>query len=69
MDNNYDLETLWQHLLSREPYKVQSAFSGLDKESQREVLEHLTRMSVEADWHPEQRISAQAALKALDLTS
>jgi hypothetical protein len=67
MDNNIDLETLWNDLLSRESRKVQRAFSRLDKESQQAVLQHLTRMSVEAGWHSEQRISAKAALKALAL--
>jgi NADH:ubiquinone oxidoreductase subunit E len=65
MNNNIDLEMLWNELLSRETRKVQRAFSRLDKDSQQAVLQHLTRISVEGGWHPEQRISAETALKAL----
>jgi len=65
MDVNFDLEKLWNALLSRDPERVQIAFRGLDEESQQAVLQHLTRMSIEDGWHAEQRISAAAALKAL----
>jgi hypothetical protein len=66
MDENIDLEELWNDLLSRESKKVQRAFSRLDKKSQQVVVQHLNRMAVEAGWHPEQRISAEAAIKALE---
>jgi hypothetical protein len=66
MDENIDLEILWNDLLSRDSKQVQRAFSRLDEESRQAVLQHLNRMAVEAGWHPEQRISAEAALKALD---
>jgi len=65
VDQNLDLEKLWNALLSRDPEQVQFAFRGLDKERQQAVLQHLTRMSIENGWHAEQRISAEAALKAL----
>lgn len=65
MDQNFDIEKIWNAILSRDPAQVRFAFGGLDKESQQAVLQHLTRMSIEDGWHIEQRISAEAALKAL----
>lgn len=65
MDDNYELEQLWNDLLSREDRKIRKAFTILDEESQQAVLRHLNRMSEEPGWHPEQRISAKAALRAL----
>ena len=59
------LEKTWDALLSREPEKIVQTFSTLDPDSQHVVLEHLKNMVSEAGWHPEQVISAQAALKAL----
>jgi hypothetical protein len=65
MDNDLDLEKLWNDLLSRETKKVKMAFARLDKENQQAILQHLTRMSTEPGWHPEQRASAEVALQAL----
>ena len=59
------LETLWDHLLSRDADLVRSAFKQLEPEEQQAVLAHLWRMSSEPGWHPEQRSSAQAALVLL----
>jgi hypothetical protein len=60
-----ELEDLWDALLSRQADQVRSAFRTLNSEQQRAVRLHLQRMTVEPGWHPEQRISAQAALEAL----
>lgn len=60
-----DLEVLWDQLLSREPEKIQNAFQRMTVQEQRAVLAHLERMINEPDWHPEQRVSAQAAIKAI----
>ena len=60
-----DPETLWDHLLSRQTKRIQSAFERLSTREQDAVITHLQRMATEPDWHPEQRISAQAALQAL----
>lgn len=64
---NFDnfLETLWDALLSREPDRVRSAFTALDPDSQRAVLDHLKRMAEEAGWHPDQSLSARIALAAI----
>lgn len=60
-----DLESLWDRLLSREPVLIQSAFTALPANEQAAVLQHLRRMAVEDGWHPEQRLSAEAALHAI----
>lgn len=60
-----ELEDLWDALLSRQADQVRAAFRTLNAEQQRAVRLHLQRMTTEPGWHPEQRISAQAALEAL----
>lgn len=60
-----DPEDLWGQLLSREAAQVQAAFASLALKEQDVVLTHLYRMVEEAGWHPEQRLSARAALIAL----
>jgi hypothetical protein len=59
------LEKTWDALLSRDPEKIVRTFSTLDPDSQHVILEHLKKMVSETGWHPEQVISAQAALQAL----
>jgi hypothetical protein len=67
MDENLDpIEDLWNGLLSRQPELVRAAFSSLDLAERTAVLAHLQRIVNEAGWHPEQRLSAQAALDALE---
>ena len=56
------LEILWDKLLSRQPEEVVSAFTSLSEDEKGAILNHLKRMATEPDWHPEQRLSAQAAL-------
>jgi hypothetical protein len=67
MDANgsMSIEELWGALLSREAELIQSAYSRLAKGEQRAVLAHLHRMAEEEGWHPEQRRSAEAAIKVL----
>ena len=70
MDDNLDpLESLWNRLLSGEPELVRRTFTGLDEAERRAVFAHLERMAVEPGWLAEQRVSAQAALAALDSLS
>jgi hypothetical protein len=59
------LETIWEDLLSRQPEKIRAAYEGLEPDEQQAIFVHLQRMASEADWQPEQRNSAQAALLAL----
>lgn len=60
------LENLWDGLLSRQPGLVRATFSTLDTEARAEIFAHLQRIVSEAGWHPEQRLSAQSALDALE---
>jgi hypothetical protein len=62
------LEALWEQLLSRQAEQVRGAFSCLTAQEKESVLAHLRRMASEAGWHPEQRLSAQAALEAIQAT-
>jgi hypothetical protein len=66
MENINDfLENLWDNLLSRESEKVCAAFAALDAAEQQSVYAHIERMASEPGWHPEQQLSARAALDAL----
>ena len=60
-----DLDNLWDFLLSRQPEQVRSAFLSLPEDERQLVVAHLQRMASEPGWHPEQVISARAALLAL----
>jgi hypothetical protein len=59
------IEIFWGQLLSRDPEQIRKAFSELDQDTQKGVLNHLNKMAVEEGWHPEQQASAKAALQAL----
>lgn len=59
------LEKAWDDLLSREEKKILTRFASLDHTSQQTVLDHLTKMTTEEGWHPEQIKSAHAALDVL----
>lgn len=61
----FDIETLWDHLLSRQPALIQTAYQSLTPTEQNDVLAHLQRMISEDGWHPEQVQSAQAAVNAI----
>ena len=59
-------ENIWDGLLSRTPELVRATFSALSVEERTAVTAHLQRMASEAGWLPEQRLSAQSALQALE---
>lgn len=61
-------DELWDAILSREPERILEAWSHLDHEEQTSLLAHLECMVAEDGWHPEQVISAQAALDAIRKT-
>ncbi|NDJ76559.1 MAG: hypothetical protein GYB65_09905 [Chloroflexi bacterium] len=61
-----DLEALWAGLLSRDSDTVLETWHALNSEEQAAVYAHLKRMTTEDGWSEPQRISAQAALDALD---
>jgi hypothetical protein len=64
MDAHF-IEDTWDKLLSRDPSLVRLTFASLDEASQVIVVEHLHKMSSEPGWHPEQVLSALAALRAI----
>ena len=67
MDNTFEhLEILWNDLLSGQPELIRQAFESLDVPSQKMVIDHLQKMVNESGWQPEQRVSAKAALNALE---
>jgi hypothetical protein len=62
---SFDIETLWDHLLSRQSDLIRATYQSLSPAEQHNVLAHLQRMVSEPGWHPEQVASAQTALEAL----
>ena len=64
-DQEKFLEEIWGALLSREVDMIRQAYSSLDVGSRKAVLNHLHTMVTDTGWHPEQVLSAQAALDAL----
>lgn len=64
-----DKELFWEHLLSRDPEKVKTAWRMLPVEYHKDVRDHLVSMVTELDWHPEQVKSAEAALDVIDTMS
>jgi NADH:ubiquinone oxidoreductase subunit E len=62
------LEQFWQEVLSRDKDRVQAAINALDDNEERAaVVDHLKKMATEEGWSEPQRVSAQEALKALEL--
>jgi hypothetical protein len=61
-----DPETFWSQILSRDPAVIQQAWQDLTPEEMSSVYAHLERMTTEEGWATPQRISAQAALDAID---
>ena len=59
------LDQLWDYLLSRQPGLIRAAFTSLDTLDQKAVLTHLQRMASGNGWQPQQKLSAEAAIKAL----
>ena len=64
--NHISVEQLWDNLLSREFGLIKSSFQNLNQSDRNSVREHLNRMTIEDGWHPEQKISAQIALKIIE---
>jgi hypothetical protein len=60
-----DLETFWGNLLSGDPEVIRAAWEHLDGEERAAVYAHLESMATEEGWSEPQRLSAQAALAAL----
>ena len=65
MENMSDLEFIWDRLLSRKEDRIRRVYATLSIGEQEAVLTHLEKMTTEADWHIEQRNSAEVALKII----
>jgi len=63
------LEAMWDDLLSRQPERIRAAYTALEAPEQQAVIAHLLRMVHESGWQPEQRLSAQAAISAIEKQS
>jgi hypothetical protein len=59
------IESTWDSILSRDPSQIRLAYAALDAASKKVVADHLQTMCIEEGWHPEQVISAQAALRVI----
>jgi hypothetical protein len=64
-DFDFDLESLWEGLLSRDPQQIKNSYQTLSTQEGQSVLAHLKRMVTEPGWNAEQRVSAKAALDVL----
>ena len=65
LENSDPVTQFWDALLSREPERIRRVFQLLDQGTRKSVIAHLQRMATEEGWHPEQRLSARAAIDAL----
>ncbi len=64
--NNIDpLEKFWDAVLSRSPRRIRAAIRPLDDLARAALIAHLSRMTTESGWQPEQQESARAALKVI----
>ncbi|MBZ0320923.1 MAG: hypothetical protein K8L91_31200 [Anaerolineae bacterium] len=62
------LEKFWGEVLSRDPQRILAAMDSLEDDQEREaIIAHLQCMATEEGWLEPQRISAEAALKALGI--
>jgi hypothetical protein len=68
-NTSLDPEAFWDAILSRDPNQIRAAFAPLGRAEKQAVMQHLFRMATEPGWHPEQRLSARTALKALGFVS
>ena len=65
IENPDAITQFWDALLSREPERIRRIFQPLDPATRKSVIDHLQRMASEEGWHPEQRLSARAAIDAV----
>lgn len=56
---------IWDMLHSRQPAMIEKAFTSLESDQKKAVMDHLQILVAEPGWQPEQRVSAQAALDTI----
>ena len=61
------MEDIWDAILSRNPNKIIMVFKVLSEQDKTNVIRHLYKMSTEDGWHPEQKVSADTALKIITI--
>jgi len=61
-----EIEEFWDNVLSRQPGRVLAACASLTAADLERLKAHLADMAAGEGWHMEQRLSAQAALDALN---
>jgi len=61
-----DLDRFWSDVLSGDPLRVQTVWSGLSEEERQALIDHLVRMRDEPGWHSAQRDASEEALRAID---
>jgi hypothetical protein len=61
------IEEFWNDILSRNAERTLKAFSTLNVNEQQSIYIHLQRMASEPGWNIEQVLSAQAALRVLNI--
>ena len=61
----FDLEALWEALLSSEPARILSAWRSLPAVEAEAVRAHLTKMAEAPGWQPIQQEAAADALRVI----
>jgi hypothetical protein len=65
MDNDLNLDDLWEAILSAEPARVRRTWLTLTDEEASAVLNHLRTMADEPGWAEAQRQAAAEALRLI----
>jgi hypothetical protein len=60
------IEKLWDDLLSRDAERIKQAYGQFNTDQQKEILDHLVKMTTKPGWHVEQKLSALAAIEAIN---
>jgi len=58
----FNIDELWEHLLSEDSAKIRKAWTELKDEEASAVLAHLRRMATEEGWAEAQKQAAATAL-------
>jgi hypothetical protein len=64
--SDLNLDQFWEDLLSEDAARIRRIWFDLTDDECLAVLAHLRRMRDEADWHPDQKRAAAAALRAIE---
>jgi len=59
-------DNLWEDILSRDQEIIRKAYLRVSRNDQTAIKNHLQEMCGESDWHPQQKMSAEIALSAIN---